>query len=453
MELTRLREIYKMIMKGLPLTDELLYIYGFTKEDINTLLEENIFKEVENNKYELVSMDGMYRYAVYLELHDQKDKAEKYLRKCYLLEPTNRKICMQLVLLELKRKNYVAAKKMFEVLKTIEPVQYKEDNNLYQYLFGIILYDNEEFHETTKNMYFEDVAISYDKNHEYRIIENKIRSLILKQKYPYALNLLNDLRRETVAYNIEYELLKELIINAINLNKTFKFNLKRAIKNKNYNKIIYMLEKKDTKQNLSSMEINILLVTRAILDIINNNEIPLVDTTDTNDLFKAIIQNNFKLARDINIAFLERTEHNVDDDLLNILLNDIINKIASFKVIEENKEEVEVITRVKDRKENLTEDEELAYYIKEMNYTLDGFSKSVGLLPEQICIIKLIYARDYFIDGDYENGNKLLSEVEDSKIYCDKIFELYDQIRGLLLNSKKEEHRLIKTKDMRDINE
>ena len=440
-------------MKGLPLTDETLAIYGFSKEDINSLLEENIFKVVEDNKYAFVSMDGMYRYAVYLLLHDQKDKAEKYLRKCYLLEPTNRKICMQLVLLELCRKNYIAAKKMFSVLREIEPEQYKEDNNIYLYLFGIILYDNKEFNEITKNMLYEDVFITSDKYREYRVIENKIRSLILNQKYPFALEMLNNLRRETFVYNVEYELLKELIINAINLNKTFKFNLKRAVNSKNYNRIINMLEEKDNKQNINSMELNMLLVARSILDIINNNELPIVDTSETDDLFEAIIQNNFKLARDINIKFLEKVNGNKENDLLNILLEDIINKIDSFKVIESNKDEVEVITSIKNRKEKLSEEEELAYYIKEMNYTLDGFSKSVGLLPEQVCVIKLIYARDCFIDLDMDNGNKLLSEAEDMNIYSDKIIELYDEIRDILLNSKTEGYKLIRIKDERDINE
>ena len=75
--------------------------------------------------------------------------------------------------------------------------------------------------------------------------------------------------------------------------------------------------------------------------------------------------------------------------------------------------------------------DEVNDYIIKSGLDVESACIRINLSLEQIDIIKLIYARDYFIDGDYENGNKLLSEVEDSKIYCDKIFELYDDIREL----------------------
>lgn len=64
---------------------------------------------------------------------------------------------------------------------------------------------------------------------------------------------------------------------------------------------------------------------------------------------------------------------------------------------------------------NIDKLKELAYYTKENNISLDEARIKYGLIEEQVLLIKLIYARDYYIDGLNSLGAKLLKEVERSK--------------------------------------
>ena len=327
---TKVTKLYDVLIKGFPPTKEILTLYNFTDEDIEELQKENIIKETETNKWIITDIDDLYKYGIYLQTINQPYKAEDCFRKCYKLEPTNRKVCLQLLLFELKRKNFVAAQKMFSLLEQIESEKYQEDNNLYLYLLGITLYNNREYQARMKNMTYKDVLIPYYQEYEHKSLQNQIRCLILNHKYPYALKLINDLKRKDLTYNVEYELLKELTINAITINKKFKLKLKQAAENKNYNKVLELLNAKSRNQNLDNAEQNIQSVTNSILEIINTNKIPQVYIQNTTFLYGAIEQKNFKLAKKLNEDFLEKTNQDPEDDILNILLNDINNLIDNI---------------------------------------------------------------------------------------------------------------------------
>jgi len=445
MDKTKVTELYEVLIKGFPLSKEILTIYNFTEEDIKELLNENIIKEIEPNKWTLTNVDGLYKYGIYLEINQQTYKSEDCYRVCYKIDPTNRKACMQLLLFELQRKNYIAAQKMFSVLEQIESEKHKEDNNLILYLLGITLYNNRDYQNRIKNITYENVLIPNDKENEKKKIPNQIRCMILNQKYPYALNLINDLKRENITYNVEYELLKELTISAINLTRKFKYNLRKAAQNQDYKHILELLDVKSRNQKLSNMEKNILLVTKSIIETIETNKIPSVYPNKTTYLSDAVHDKNFKLAQKLNITFLEKTNQNPNEDILNILLNDIINRIENIKI-----KESEEITRTKksnNQNNDLSTDEALAYYIKEMNLTSKETIKNLGILPEQVAIIKLIYARDYFYEGNYEVGNKLLKEVEDTKLNSNKVIELLNEIKEILSKENTEKNILSKVKN------
>lgn len=422
-------KIYEILIKGFKLTKETLTIYNFTNEDIEELLKENIIKEINENEYELADVNNLYKYGVYLKLNKQENKADSCFRQCYKLEPTNRKVCLELLLFELKRNNYIAAKNMFSILEQIEPEIYKEDNNLYLYLLSIILYNNQEYKEERNKLTEKDIIIPDTKEYEYKSIHNKIRQTILNQKYPYAITLINDLKRLNIAYNVEIEIIKELTIKAINLNNNFKSKIRTSAINKKYKRILELLEAKSKNQTLGNMEINILLVTKSILEIINTNKIPPIFINKTIYLYEAINNNNFKLAKQLNIAFLEKTNQNKEEDILNILLNDIIYLIEEIE--KQNKEKVGK-TNITIKNNSLSPDEELAYYIKEDNLPFKETIKKLGILPEQATIIKLIYARDYFYEGNYEEGNKIIKEVEKTPITSNKIIELLNEIKTIL---------------------
>lgn len=427
MDNRKIIEIYEILIKGFSLTKEILNIYKFTEEDIKSLLDGNIIKEIDNNKWELTNIDELYKYGIYLEINQQTCKSEECYRVCYKLDPTNRKVCMQLLLLELKRKNYIGVQRMFSLLENIETEKNKKDNNLILYLLGTMLYSNKDYQNRIKNITYEDVLISNDMNDGQNKIPNRIRCIILNQKYPYALNLINDLKREKLVYNVEYELLKELIISAINVTREFKFNLRKAARKQDYNQILELLDIKSRNQKLSNMEISILSVTKAIIEIVKTNKVPEIYQSKSNYLSNAIQDNNFKLAKKLNMEFLEKTNQNPNEDILNILLNDIIYLIEDI-----NTKEVNITKKCSNQNDEFSADEALAYYIKEIDLTPKEAIKKLGILPEQAAIIRLIYARDYFNKGDCEAGNKLLEEVENTKINSLKVRKLLNEIKTIL---------------------
>ena len=446
MERKKIEELYKILIKGLALTKEILNIHNFTEYEIDTLLKENIIKEIEPDKYTLVSVDDMYKYGVYLELMKQPKQSENCFRRCYKIDPTNRKVCMHIMLIEIKRKNYIAVEKLFPVLEEINKESHKEDNKLYQFLLGVILYYNKEYSEKIKDVEYDEVLIPNKENNPEIYKQNAIRMAIVKQKYPYATKQLNDLIRENVTYNIEYELLKELIIHALRVNNKFKYKLQVSALNKEYENIKTLLENKAKNQFLGNMETYILNTTESILHIIKTNEIPEITCYDTPYLYEALLGNNFKLARTINSDFIKRLNQNPNEDTLNILLNDIIERIQIIELSNHTEKTTQKEEPIIKKTSNLTPEEELAYYIKESNMTVNKAIKTMGILPEQATIIKLIYARDYFCEGKYEQGNRLLEEINNIEINSEEIQNILKEIKEILITKNIETNTLIRTK-------
>lgn len=455
MERKRIEELYKILIKGLPLTKETLSLYNFNKEEIDTLITEEIIKKIELDKYTLVSVDDMYKYGVYLELSKQPKQSENCFRRCYKIEPTNRKVCMHLLLIELKRKNYIAVERLFPVLEEINKESHPEDNKLYQFLLGVILHYNKEYQEKIKDIEYDEILIPNPSKNKNIDKQNEIRMSVIKQKYPYATKQLNDLIRENITYNIEYELLKELLVHALRVNNKFKLKLQISALNKEYDNIITLLENKSKNQFLGNMETYILNTTQAILQTIKTDEIPEITCHNTTYMYEALLGNNFELARTINLEFIKKLNQNPKGDTLNILLNDILERISSIELSKYTENKTQHTSNEIEHSEeqtikntsNLTEEEELAYYIKESNIPVNEAIKTMGILPEQATIIKLIYARDYFLEGNYEKGNKFLEELETIKITSDKIQSMLREIKEIIISKNIKINTFIKTKN------
>lgn len=84
---------------------------------------------------------------------------------------------------------------------------------------------------------------------------------------------------------------------------------------------------------------------------------------------------------------------------------------------------------------------EIAYYIKENNMTIEVGIKMHNLTNEQVLIIKLIYVRDYYIEGIYEEGDRLLQEVEKEMNKTPAVISLLQEIKTNRLLYKNEYSR------------
>ena len=73
--------------------------------------------------------------------------------------------------------------------------------------------------------------------------------------------------------------------------------------------------------------------------------------------------------------------------------------------------------------------EEVCACINENGLDIDAVAKDLGYSPEDINLIKLIYAREYYIQAEFEKGDALLKQVERSKEKNDVIKKAYAEIK------------------------
>ena len=78
---------------------------------------------------------------------------------------------------------------------------------------------------------------------------------------------------------------------------------------------------------------------------------------------------------------------------------------------------------------DFSKEEELAYYITSENMTLINAKEKLNLTDEQILLIKLIYARDYYSEEDYSSGDNLVKEVADTKSNSLVVVSLLTEVR------------------------
>ena len=73
--------------------------------------------------------------------------------------------------------------------------------------------------------------------------------------------------------------------------------------------------------------------------------------------------------------------------------------------------------------------DEIYYCIEENKMSIESACQMYSLTYEQILLVKLIYARDYYTNSMYSQGDKLVSEVEKSKNKTDKVKKQLIEIR------------------------
>ena len=319
-------------MIGLKINKDTLKIYSFTEEDIQKLIKDKIITQKNETEYELVDINKLYHYGITLLLKMQIKRADTCFYKCHKLDPEHREVCLQILLSDLKRKNYHKLVNDFIMIDKIKPTENRNNNNLYLYLLNIIVDLPKELENRIKNIDVNNISIKQDNSK----IEHIIKYSIVTGKFPYALKLLNDLIKEKIIYVIEYEVLKELITQVTTKEKIFKTDLFFQTKRKEYDIVLSSLKQKSMKRNLKSDEICIAIAAKAIMNLIETREIPVPTVTDTNSLYEALNGNNFKLAKELNDSFLQSVDIAPEKNTLSILLleiNKLIEEITEEKLI------------------------------------------------------------------------------------------------------------------------
>lgn len=424
----KIEQIYDMVINKLPITDESLINNGFNSNEIEELLEQDILQKSNANEYTLSSMDKFYRYGIKMLLLRNYKKATMCFKICYQKEPNNRKFCLQLLSSNINLGNYTHALQIFSHLEKISTEENLPDNNLYLYILSQLTDCKGEYQERIEHMKTEDVLVSYDdKNKQNQ--ENDIRLAIMKGKYKYALNLLNDILPNEQTYDIKKMLLKELLCDLISMEDKFKLRLLSIAKTKQYGVIILFLRKKEEKRKLNITERCIYLIVEDILDITKTKIVPHHISTQTNRLYEAIANRNYKLAQKLNRRYLEFYNISPEEDILDVLLTDINKLILRIKLGQEDdilKQSLKDFANDFEKTKKYAQD--LAHYINSQKLTIEDATEIYGLTQEQVLLSKLIYAKDYYVVGLYSKGDAFIQEVIDSKCQNENIVNLLNEI-------------------------
>lgn len=450
MEQARIDLIYEVLINESELTTNSLQKYGLKESEIESFISSRIIEPINYKTFKLVSIEKLRRYGVKLLLTGHKLKANKCFEICYQLYPDGKHIGLQYMLAKIASKKYQEAIEIFMKLEKINQQKNEKDNNLYLYLLGVVTNCiPEELKERNKQMKQEDIILPYLTCNK---IENKIRIAISEHKFKYAYELIIKRNQKEPEYSVKYELIRMLTCQAIEVDQKIKTKILYLTKKSQHQEIILLLTHLQSQRQLSKMETSILKLSQNIIQLTNDLPIHQLSNTNTNDIYEAIEANDFKLALDLNIELLEYTKTNKYKNVLYLLLsrlNALIEEKQENEQTNKGKQTIELISLQEEITEQELEDTEaLAYYISSQNITLEMARKKIGFLTEQFLLIKLIYARDYYIESNYDVGDKLIKEVEYSTNKTPKVINLLETIKRERDNYKNQinRHKKILTK-------
>ena len=73
--------------------------------------------------------------------------------------------------------------------------------------------------------------------------------------------------------------------------------------------------------------------------------------------------------------------------------------------------------------------DEITSYILECGLDVESACKELDMTDEQIDTIRLIYAREFYSQGNYEKGDQFLNSVEKSKNKTKFTSKLFEEVR------------------------
>lgn len=415
--------LYKILLNDLDLSYENMKLYGFSDDEIFSLIEHGVIEYVSNNTYSLVLVDKFRRYGVeLLKMHRVKE-ANLCFKKCYELAPNGKEICLQYMISLIEKGNYSEIFDVFSNLEKIHPEKNSKNTNLYLYLLSFFVEFPEYYKNKVSELDCDDLILPVTK---FSKSENEVRFAILNSKFVFAHQKIKFMLARDNGYSVKFKLIETLLRFVVEHENKFKENLISLCKNEQYEEIINILKDRQKLRYLSNMEMCVLIIVEAIVKLKQTNVIPKLGINNTGDMYEALVGNNFKLALQISDGFIEYAKLNRDEDIINLLLvkiNELIMNIkigySAYDVYSLDNE----LFQDDDEFRKVVEDaENFAYYISDSGMTVEEANKKMLFNSETLLLIKLVFARDYIYmakdvnDEFYVKGNSLLQEVEDSSV-------------------------------------
>lgn len=331
--------IYKLNQEQKLPTKELLMSLGISENEINSALEEQIVVEKGTNGYSLVPVKQLFQYGLMnLEMGNKKT-AQDIFELCYKIKPKHRETCLQLLYKAINKREYDQAYRFLYELEHISTNEYlRKDYKIYLYLLSKVSEVPAIYQESLSAIKANNNLLIHNKPKGHQKQENYLMQLILKDKYKYAFEKINDFLGEDYEYTVHRVIIKTLLREIIKLNDEFKKSLHEQVKKRNYRAIVTSLEEKSLTQHLGIDEQSILLITQQLITIIETQTTPVPLENDANQVAEAIKYYDYDKALFLERTFLESKNIPTEHSSIYLLLEQITKLIYNLNRLEINGE-------------------------------------------------------------------------------------------------------------------
>lgn len=329
-----LNGLYNGVIENKELTTQELYSYGFTSKDLSDLINQGKLERIKRGVYKFISFEDLYQFGNDLNKEKNYENSFKCFTKCYEMNSTHQDTALQLFLSYIIKKDYENAFKILEDLEKSTKPSDIADFNLYLYLLNIITEVPDKYKDYAKYIRYEDIKLNDNVKDDKVVEHNKIRNSLLKGKIFFAMSKLKELISNN-GINPKILIIKHLIGQVIGLENSCKRTILEALNNKDYDKIISVLENKQKRQVLNKYDVYVLELAKTFLDIKNNGYIPPRIVSVADDFFKAVDEKSYERALHLYKEYAQKCNLDLQESSFYLLLEDICTLIRKIKFPEE----------------------------------------------------------------------------------------------------------------------
>ncbi len=316
-------------MKNRILFEQLITNGALTTEDIEKIksiegpMELDLI-ELSNGRFLPRRPDELYSYGLDLLNKREYKCAVKCFEICTKIDPNHYPSIIQLAINAVYHENYAAALSYLEPLKKSHSAKYVHDYNFYLLLISHLYDLDEKSKEYVANLTFEDIWI-YDDDSRYAnsLRQNDLRNKILQQQFYHAVSIIKEITAQQTT-NIEFKLTEKLLRQITASKKAKTTSISQAIAEKDYQKMIAILEAKERRHPLKIIEYKQLCLARDLYAM-STSRVPIKPIAGpSKDGFEVTRNHQYERMYVTNLIFTHKKGIPPEKDSLGTLIHDAI---------------------------------------------------------------------------------------------------------------------------------
>lgn len=337
MYLEALCTLYELQQNRILVSKSKLNELGVTDEQIQGMLDNDLIYQNDSGAYLLSPVKKLFAFGYNNLLLGNKRTALGIFELCYKIKPKHRDTCLQLFYHAVNTHNYPAAYEYLYALENVSTNEHlRKDYKIYLYLLSQVSEVPPIYQEKLENIKQDKNLMIHKKPDKHQRQENEVVSLILKSKYKFAIERLNDFISEDHDYTVHRVIIKSLLRGIIGKHDKYKHELLDKVKKKRYREIVAMLEATELERELRSDEFNILIIVRAIIEIFENGTLPTIIPIEAETVSEAVACYDFEKALELENNFLLINNLPSDQSHMYLLLLQITQLMKNITRLEDN---------------------------------------------------------------------------------------------------------------------